>query len=307
MEIYILPSMIALMIKFWLLAHTWHVLLKSDKNLGLFFIALLFLNLCELFGFILFFDDMLNALNILLLYYVSLFFVITSFINLSAFLSGCKFLYKPILYYLVMGVFSALLFSSDLFVSGVESIGYSVTRIPGEYYWIIQLYIVCGLLLAMFMLIAGVFRQKNYFFSRRCLILIIGFLPTILSSFVIMILMNLGYKINATMLIAITVSFFLIFYNRMIVAGDKVAQFKLLRKVPFTEERRQFKASHALVIETLTQAHYQQPMQLKEKLQQLEEQIIELAVHTSDGNQTRAAEQLGISKSNLNRKLNSKA
>ena len=307
MEIYTLPSAIALVIKIWLIVHTWRVLLVKNKELGLFLVALFFLNLCELIGFAFYFDDISHARPIMLLYYTALFFTVTSFVNLSSCISGFRFFYRPRLYYSSVCLLAVLLFGSDLLIAGVQSIDYSATRIAGKYYWIIQIYVVTGFFLPLILLGLGVIRQGERFLRRRCLIVLIGFLPTALAFISVAVLMQLGYRVNATITVSFTISFFLIFHNRMIVMGDKAAQFKLLRQVPFTEERRQFKASHALVIETLTQAHYQQPMQLKEKLHQLEEQIIELAVHTSDGNQARAAEQLGISKSNLNRKIKSKA
>ena len=302
MEIYALPSAIALAIKFWLFVRARHVLFEENIVLGLFLAALFCLNLFELIAFS-YVNDLPNARPVLLLYYTSILLIIASFINLSSCLSGLSIFYQPWLYYSLVGGLSLLLFGSDLLIAGVQSIDYSITRIPGEYYWVIQVYIVGGLLVPLTLLSVGAIRQNQRFQRRRCLVVLLGFFPTILSAIGVAVLMQLGYKINASVLISCTITFFLMV---LIITENKTAQFNLLRWVPFTQERRQFKASYSLVLDALSQTHYEQPIQLKERLQQLEDQIIELAVLSTGGNQARAAEQLGISKSTLNRKLKNK-
>ncbi|OMH30315.1 helix-turn-helix domain-containing protein [Motiliproteus sp. MSK22-1] len=302
MEIYALPSAIALVIKLWLFVRARGVLLKENTVLGLFLASLFFLNLCELtlFSYI---NDISRAGLVLLLYYVALFFTVTSLVNLSARLSGLSTFYLPRVYYSSVGLLAAFLFGSDALIAGAQSIGYSITRVPGEYYWIVQAYVITGLLLSLTLLTIGTIKQSQHFLRRRCLVVLLGFLPTILAFISVVVLMQLGYKVNATVLVSLTITFFLVV---LILTESKSAQFNLLRWVPFTQERIQFKNSYALILEALGHTHYQEPIKLKEKLQQIEEQIIKLAVQSTDGNQARAAAQLGISKSTLNRKLKNK-
>lgn len=294
------PSAIVLAIKIWLFFYARHTLINENRVLGVFLAALLLLNLSELIGYN-YLQDIPNALTPLLCYYAALICTIYAFVNLSASMSGVLWLYRPVVQGVLAVILVILMFGSEQLIAGVQSIGYSYTRVPGPYYWVLPLYIVINLLLAIALLCFGVFRHDERIMRRRCLVVLLGFLPTVLVMFLIIALMTLGYKMNASVLISITTTIFLLV---LIVTENKLSLFNLLRKIPFTEENRRLNEGYAVLSEILYTAYLDKPMQLKERLKTLEDIVVRLSVENTGGNQAQAAKKLGISRSTINRRVN---
>lgn len=184
-------------------------MIKRHVELFFFLISLFFLNLFELISFS-YVNEISNALPILLGYYMSLLYVVASFIILSTQLSGNKFFSNSIVQITIAILIILFMLTTDLFIAGVQSIGYSITRIKGEYYWVISVYLIGGIILAMVLLGIGGFQTMRSINQIKCRYIFYGFLPTFIVIIALVFLMHAGIKVNATLILPATTTFFIV-------------------------------------------------------------------------------------------------
>ena len=136
--VYIVPSILALVLKSTILISGRHSLRHSNSWLLTFFLSLVVLNVLELVGFyfVLYPEEGLFWLKT---YYC---FIIIAFFSLLLFslqiVKHDSIAIKSILL-LCFCVFTTPLLIPNAALLGVKSIGYSITRIAGPYYYLVQL------------------------------------------------------------------------------------------------------------------------------------------------------------------------
>ncbi len=299
MDFHVLPSVMALLVKVWLCINVRKTFQRENITLASFLVSLFFLNLIELTSFHYISSDLSVQRIVLNLYYVSLIFTIATFFCLSVFLSYASRLNRPILVLALATLISIAVCFTDLIISGVKPIAYSGTRIPGQYYWIIQLYVVCALIASAILLIAGVLNLEERLARVRCGIVLAAFLPTILSIIAVAALMEMGLEINATMWVSSGTTLFLLV---IIYTEDRFDLFKLLEKIPFTEENKKSKAHYNSLRKLFFNSQYGSKVDLRELLQNIEDAILENAL-ASGATQEEAAKKLGLPKTTFSRKI----
>ena len=291
--VYTFPSILALALKLTIFWFGRHSMKTASIWLWLFFTGLFGMNLSELATFY-YVTQPQAGFFWLSTYYIAAQLAFFSLFALA--LDNAHKLYKYTVYLLLVAFTGVALPSiiPGAGLAGVESIGYSITRIAGPYYFIVQLGILVPLLAAMLISIYFSIRATSQNSKRRSQILLISCLPIFVSVIVIMALMQVGYKINASVVLSLMITFTLMI---LIYTEHKERQYKFMSLIPATREHRFIKRlSHVITDPTTT---------LQSGRECIEQEMIREALIIADGNKVRAASMLGISRQTLQRKLDS--
>ncbi|MEX1032175.1 MAG: helix-turn-helix domain-containing protein [Cellvibrionaceae bacterium] len=291
---YALPSMIAVTIKLIMVWYGRNMIMNANAWLWAYLGSLFGLNCLEMVSFL--FSqtpESSGAKYFLGTYY---FFAITSntlFLALSLQLVGWFNRISCFVVVTLTTVGLLLIVIPNAAFIGVESIGYSVTRIAGPYYWVIQI-IVVGSLISSFVLLAVAGKSSaDWYRRRRATALLIGSAPTVVAILIIMVLMQMGFQINATVVVSLTINILL---GVLIYTEYEYGLFKFLSFIPSTQEH--------IISQSAANAIYQiKSRGLNGAVSSFERALVQNALTRCNGNKTTAAEFLGISRTTLRRKL----
>lgn len=299
MTLFILPSLVALGIKIWLFSVSRLALFRDNPYLAFFLCALFGLNLAELILFIVK-NNPQGALPVMMGYYVAAVFSAASYLILTiSVVQGSKALTKMLL--VLALIMSVLVCIPDIFISGTQSIGYSLTRAPGEHYGWLQAYLILSIATAIGVGFYGVIGHKDKIVQKRSLVVLIGTTPMALMTIAIISVMILDYRLNATIILSLMTSVTLAV---LIYAEKRYRMFKFLSYVPYTQENQLRNQISLLVSETIDALFQKgQKVDFKNISARFEFTVINLAIEATDGNKTHAAEILQIGKATLHRKL----
>lgn len=293
---YLIPSISAISIKLLILWYCRKTLSTISVWTIFFFLSLFGINCLEVASFV--FKGIPSektVLKFLTVYYILAVFASSSFSVMCAEISNFqKFNLSKFQLFLIMLSVIALVVPNGALV-GVQEIGYSITRIPGPLYWILQLVIPGSWLLGVGVLVYTLFDQdKPWYTRRRACALIIASTPTVLCVVGVVFLMFLGFKINATIVVSFSLNILLavLFYTEY-----KHRLFRFLSVVPATNEN--------ILIEKITSSLSQSnSLPLKKIVNEFELALIQECLKNHGHNKSIVAEELGVSRATLNRKIN---
>lgn len=297
MSIYAVPSFIALVVKAWLFWYSQKSLVEHNRPLGVFLAALFCFNLAE-FNLFFFVDKPEEAIGWIRFYWMSGVLSVSSFLYLSSVLSGYTFNLRYISFLSFLMVLMVLF--TDLFIAGAESIGYSVTRIKGSHYNFLQIYVLANMFMGMSALGYAGFFHKNIWTRKKCTIVFLAILPTILAITIVLGLMQSGIHINATVVVSVMILFFLF---AVIFTETKYSLLNLLRIAPLSRESRYLKSVLNPSIGFLCDVYSGKKLKLKEQMREIEIAYIMAVIEENNGDKLAAADQLGISKSGIHAKI----
>lgn len=303
MEYLLIPSLLAIGIKVCIFLRYHASLRRENIDLGIFFVAVFFLNVFELLSIKADFAPQ-SSLLILLAYYCCVIFTIHGFLNLALTYSGfdlhtgrIKMALNGILALLIVG----MIFSRGI-IAGVEPMsGYTLTRVPGPYYWVFQVYLLGGLLAGMALLYAGRKLAASNIDRQKCLVVLISSFTPVLMACGVVALMATGLNINGVIFMSLSLSLML---GLMVYAEEKTRLFRLLTFMPFTRER----ALHKELLQRITGcvAISDDPqsgsLNLKQMMKELEGSVVEHVLDYYGGNQKKAAGALGVSEATISRR-----
>ena len=298
MTFYAIPSLCAILVTVWLL--WWgRSNFSGNSALALLASALLTMNLIEFTTFMLL-DSPQHLQWLYHLYYAAGAITAAATVHLFLHLIGKTGLYFISINWLIAAVIAAMSLTPGVIIAGVENIGYTFMRIPGELYTVWAVYIVSTLLFSIVLLAGGYRHSNDLLLRRKCLAVLIAILPAIGCAIVIVCLMVAGVKINATVVLSSAVIFFVV---ALIYSEQRYDLFKLLARVPFTEE-------YALRSELANQLRQiecnafggNEHASFKQQIRKIEALYVDLAIVANNGNKTHAAAALGISNATLHRK-----
>lgn len=303
-----LPSLTAFLILAWIIFRADKIsIVKESKPLALLFFSLVGISFIE-FGT---YTKLLTpSLLLMKLFYISCFIGMSGIFSQALKVSGLSVIFIKRTYK-GLGAFCIfliiLMLGSNLLVSGFEFISYSYTREPGQFYWLVQLFLISTILSTILLLTIGT-KNKNKIDARRSKFLLLSISPLLLIALVLIILMQSGIKINASIIFPVFISYYLM----MILQTEKdESLFSLLMKVPFSRERESFKEISKEVQQFLisTELSFSEKtkmdsLSLKDLTASIEGLIVEHAVKLNQGSQVRAASLLGVSSSSICRKKN---
>jgi len=110
----------------------------------------------------------------------------------------------------VLSVAACFTFSlTEAMVSGVISLGYTITAVRGEYYFIFQFGSILTLLFSISFLVTGIFCSTSKDSIVKCLCVALSILPILVTGFAVIIFMQLGWKVSGAVLLPLSTSLFL--------------------------------------------------------------------------------------------------
>lgn len=307
MELLVLPSLLAIGLKIAIFMRYHGSLRRENINLGIFFLAIFFLNFAELFSIE---ADYSHAvlLQILLAYYCCVVFVIHAYINLCLDYSEFKWHVGRIKTALniALPLLIVALIASRGIVSDVVPTAYSLTRIAGEFYWIFQVYALGGLIFAVSCLVYGLRKSDSNLLRQRCLIVLISTTAPVLTTFGVIGAMAAGVEVNAAIFMSLALTAML---GMMIYAEEKTRLFRLLTFIPYTKERKLHKQLLAHVTDCIAindDPAQQQSLNLKQMMREFEGSVVEHVLSYYGGNQKKTASALGVSEATVSRRARAK-
>jgi len=160
------------------------------------------------------------------------------------------------------------------------------------------------ILISFALLLTASRKSKKELNSRRAKVLLIAISPLILFGFLLVPLMQIGIKINASVIFPIFIAYFLVV---LIETEQRESLFSILLKLPFSQERRSInkitgEIQDYLIRTEICKANGAQNLPLKSLTSSIENKIVAWAVQMTDGSQVQAASLLGISSSSICRK-----
>ena len=295
-----IPSTLALTTQFWILAHSdKRQLLKQNWPICLFFLGVFGICFIEFISYI----DIVNPnLYSMKLFYVSCSAGFSGLLIFAMRISGIEIFQKYYAKYIVLIsciLFSVFMLLTDSMVKGVASIGYSVTRVPGNLYFIAQFYAVIQICLIIYCLSTGLKISENSIFKKQAKVLLYSTSPFLFIFLALVFLMAIGFNVNASVIVPLATTYMLLV---LIFTEEKDKLFPILLKIPFTSERKSFKAITTQIEKFLTQADNGTQASLKLLTSSIEKEIVSLAVNMINGSQIKAASLLNISASSLCRR-----
>ncbi len=185
---------------------------------------------------------------------------------------------------------------TELVISGVTSIGYSVTRVPGEFYWLGQVYPLLMLATSLATLIYRYRKSLDQFTKLKIVYILIALFFLALPIIIVVTLMALGFAINASFIFSTGVIMFLPWISYSMRSKDL---FDVRVWLPFSKRKALRKAlNNELVV-----ARDGKEMSAKERKNNHERVIILKALldYTDLSNQKEIAKKIGISESSFSK------
>lgn len=303
MEIYVLPSLIAICLKLAIFARYHNSLRRENLNLGVFFLAALFLNIIE---FVAISPDFSAQTNLLILsaYYCSCVFFLHAHVNLC--LEYSQFSWNLRLIKIGMNILLALLVIAIIFnrnlIAGAIPTGLTITKVEGSYYWLIQFYLLFFILFGAVLLVVGSRKLSSNLGRQRCFVMLISTLPPAMVASGVLISQELGYETSAAIFLSFALTIMLCV---LVYAEEKTRLFRLLTIVPFTKERKLHKQLLNRITACLSindDPSKNNSINLREMMKELEGNVVEHVLDYYKGNQKLTASALGVSEATVSRR-----
>ncbi len=287
----------------------YHESLRAENfYLGIFFLAIFFFNIAEFLAIKPQFSEQ-TSLLVLLSYYCCIIFIIHGYINLcleySEFdwnISRIKLGLNLLLAFLVV----ALIFDRSI-IAGTDTTAVSLTKVPGNYYWIFQVYALAGVAAGIGLLFHGFYRLTSNMSRQKCLIVLLSTLPPAAITVGVIGLQAAGTTITAAVVMSLA---FTLMLSILVYAEEKTRLFRLLTFVPYTKERKLHKQLLAQVTDCIAindDPAKQQSIQLKQMMREFEGAIVEHVLGYYGGNQKKTASALGVSEATVSRRARANA
>ena len=304
MELILIPSFLAICLKLAIFFRYQRSLTRENIALCIFFVAVFLWNLIELIFLDGNYSDQVNFF-LLVCAYCSIIFLVHAFLSIAIEyakprwqkLEQIKLALNLFLGYLVVSV----IFDRGM-IAGFEPNGVTLTKIPGERYWIFQIYLLAGVLAALTLLVNGVIKLKDNLDKQRCLAVLLAAVPAAAVGIFVVISQALGAGSTSTIFQSLG---FTLMLGVLVYAEEKSRLFKLLTFIPFTRERKLHKKILAQITDCIAindDPSTQQPINLKHMMREFEGLVVEHVLDYYGGNQKRAASALGVSEATVSRR-----
>ena len=292
-----IPAIVALLVKIAIVYFSRSGLLNSrtTKTFLALLIVLSIANVLELLSYY-YKDTLPGTLIALRIYYVTLLLLFAFLFQISVLILDETVGKKVGLgnYILSGGMALAMLFT-DLFITGATSLGYTVTRIAGEYYPVFQLYAVLMLILSISTCIYGFKKAEHHFTRIQSMYVLIAVFFLALPIVIAIVLMLFEIKVNAAIILPIGTSIFLVV---MTYGLNAEGLYDLRVWIPGTVMFKLHRSFHKEFMLNLDGTE----MSAKERNQAHEKRYIIQALIQANGNQKKAAKLLDVSESTISLK-----
>lgn len=304
MELILIPSFLAICLKLAIFFRYQRSLTRENIALCIFFVAVFLWNLIELIFLDGNYSDQVNFF-LLVCAYCSIIFLVHAFLSIAIEYAKPRW-QKLEQIKLALNLFIGYLVVSVIFdrgmIAGFEPNGFTLTKIPGERYWIFQIYLLAGVLAALTLLVNGVIKLKDNLDKQRCLAVLLAAVPAAAVGIFVVISQALGAGSTSTIFQSLG---FTLMLGVLVYAEEKSRLFKLLTFIPFTRERKLHKKILAQITDCIAindDPSTQQPINLKHMMREFEGLVVEHVLDYYGGNQKRAASALGVSEATVSRR-----
>ena len=294
-----IPATIALIMKLLLLYYGGRELRKNKESKTLFALLLMMvvMGIVELASFHYANNPELFAV-FLRVYYVSL-VVLGAFLLQLSLLTVYKTLSNKIdlINFGLATLMCFLILFTDMIIAGAQSIGYSVTRIPGELYWIAQIYGITMIFSSLCILALYYIKATDPATKVKIVYVLLAVFCQALPILIVIPLMAVGIKVNATFVFPIGNVLFLCFVTY---AVKKERLYDIRFWLPFSNRYKLFKAYNGLFMVSKDGSE----MSAKEHRRVFEKvYLLTMILNYKDSHSQREmAQKMGISESSLSKK-----
>lgn len=303
MELILLPSFVAICLKITIFFRYQKSLTTENIALLTFFVAVFVWNLVELIGL----DGIYSRDTYFLLFllaYCSIVFVVHAYLSIAIEnatagkdLSKLKIFLNILLGYLVVSI----IFDRGM-IADFEPNGFTFTKIPGDRYWIFQLYFLGGIGAALSILIRGMRKLSDNLSRARCFVILIATIPAASVGVFVVVFQAIGLQVTSTLFQSLG---FTVMLGILVYAEEKSRLFHLLTFIPFTKERKLHKKIMSQVTTCIAindDPSVQQPINLKQMMREFEGLVVEHVLDYYQGNQKLTASALGVSEATISRR-----
>ena len=240
-----IPATIALLVKLFFLYYGGRTLKKDKESITLLALLLMMvvMGVVELASFR-YADNPELFGTFLRIYYVSLVMLgasLLQFLLLTVYKKGGNKII--LLNFFVASMMGYLILFTDQIIAGTQSIGYSVTRIPGELYWVAQIYGVMMILSSFIMLGFYYIKATDPATKVKIVYVLLAVFCQALPILIVIPLMAVGIKVNATFVFPIGNVLFLCIVTY---AVKKERLYDIRFWLPFSNRYKLFKAYNEL-------------------------------------------------------------
>ncbi|MFT6097813.1 MAG: DNA-binding protein Fis [Arenicella sp.] len=287
MSIYFAPALAALIFKLFILAYV----LRGGR-VSIVFLSLIIIfalhNAIEIFGY--FNVQRGDSANVyFLLYYVATVYVILYMLLHGLSVSKLENKMAVTAFVALSTCLSGLILFTDLIIGGQYSIGYSVTAIKGPYYWGFAAYILITLSSGFFATLLGYKNATSQIDSIRCLHSMLALAPMTLVCAIAMIFKMTDVGVNATGLIPIATTLFLV----IVLKTESKHKLSDLRRVMPLSPERQTSNNFMDLLDSYIQSGHRSNV-YKELQAGIEREIIMYSIKKCDGNISKTTRMMGL-------------
>ncbi|MFK7733906.1 MAG: helix-turn-helix domain-containing protein [Pseudomonadales bacterium] len=186
-------------------------------------------------------------------------------------------------------------------IAGIEPLGDLVRRVPGPAMAIWSGYIIGASAISFVALIRGIKKASTLLDRRKSCALALAFLPLLISGGLIVLLMSLGYAINGVATMSITTTLLVII---LYITDTRYQLYNFLSSVPATAEYKNWQKLRQLSHQLKEAAALPERQQeLRAIVQDIESASIAMAIDANDGNMSKTARHIGVSRATVIRKI----
>lgn len=287
MSMYFVPALASLLFKLFVLLTA----LRGGKVSTLFIsliVAFACHNAIELGGYIQFLSG--QSVEVFFRpYYVATIYMLMYMLLHGLAISRLENIYTTTGLVLIASTLSALVLFTDIIVAGQSSIGYSVTAIKGQYYWLFALYLLISLFASLAVLLYRYGSAASQLESTRCLYSVFALSPVMFVFLLGIVLKITDAGINIAGILPVATAIFL----AIVLKGESKHQLSDVRRfLPFSPERAISNNVMTLVDEYV---HSDNQTDAYKKLHiAIEKEIILYTLNKCNNNVTQTTEMMGL-------------
>lgn len=291
MTLYILPAAIALLIKLFVLGAS-----HQNRKTSTVFFTMVLLFACHNIAEVLGFFNYLNGVGhdqVIRWYYLMTVASLTAIVAYARHVSDMEKTSK-LLMSGIMGIsviLCAFLMFSDLVVAGSKPIGYTLTAVEGNYYWLFKLFSLISYIVVAWFLVTGYRRSESHKTQIQCGYTLLAFSPLFVMSMVIIALMSNGVEVNASALLPLATAGFLLI---TLMSERKHGLTDVRQYVPFSLERITSRK-----ILNIFSSYAKDEMNYRDSMAELEKLMVIHKHEKHDGNVSSTAVSMDIPRSSL--------